>query len=486
MVNAMKDRARALTRSISAKLALYFIALAFPALLLVNVTVVNFEFRRVIEAVDRGALQTAVRRQARVLGDVGSNDEALIERLNDWVMRLERPRGGLVEQPSYVLLELSEDPLRAAIYDLDGRRVAATRVAPRQPTELAIDGARRGRLVRDGADIAGTTWRMVLAPVRGPTDEVIAIVQLDLEVPPAWRKAMADLAVEWPITLTYLVGFAALSGLFLAMYVTRRLGRIMSATDRWSRGDFSQNIADFGYDELGRLSRHLDAMAGELAEHLATRAELASLEERQRLARDLHDTVKQKAFALKLQLDAAHSMLDRDLARAGASVAESQRLVEEIQGELGTILNQLRSDSVDSALADRAHRIAADWARRSGLALQWRRCENLSLPRWIQDHVLRVLDEALANAWRHAGATRLSLELGCENDGSHVLVVSDDGRGMRGEGEGMGLRNMRERALALPEGRLEFSSAPGRGTQVRLRWRPRQPGPAAITQQRKS
>jgi signal transduction histidine kinase len=456
-------------RGLSAKLALFFIALAFPALLLVESTIITVEFRDFMRDVDAGALRRAGESAARELAPrIGREDPAV---LADWlgalVVRLANPHTGISAEGAYVLLELSERPLSAAIHDARGALIAASNDVTAPPE--AVARALRGEHV-DYANSGGPVLvRAVTLPLRDATGTAIGALHLELELPLPWRKLLLELSLEWPIMLAYLLVFGIAMAIFFSHYVTRRLSRIARAADGWSAGDFSAGIGDDSGDELGRLSRRLDQMAQELAGHLATRSRLASLEERQRIARDLHDTVKQKAFALNLQLGAAQSLLERDAAGARVRLGDAAALVEEIQRELASIIVELRQEASDPELAPRAERLAGDWSRRSDIAIEWLRRDAVVAPRWAQDHLLRLLEEALANVWRHSGARRATLSL--VGDGTRAeLAIADDGRGAASEGEGMGWANMRERAAALPGGRLEIDSRAGAGTRVVVRW----------------
>ena len=108
-------------------------------------------------------------------------------------------------------------------------------------------------------------------------------------------------------------------------------------------------------------------MALELKALMRSRAQLATLAERQRLARDLHDTVKQQAFALNLQL----ATLRRQLAEhpAAERVAQAEWLSQQIQQELAQILDELRASDVALPFAERLRMRALEWAQVSGIAL---------------------------------------------------------------------------------------------------------------------
>jgi signal transduction histidine kinase len=456
-------------RGLSAKLALFFVVLAFPALLLVESTIIAIEFGHFVRDVDAGALRRAAGVAAGDLARrIGREDpEALSDWLDGWVARMANPHTGLSAEGAYVLLELSDRPLAAAVYDARGARVAAS--GEPAASHDVIARALAGEVVEFANDGGPMLVRTITLPLRDAGGQVAGLLHVRLELPLPWRKLQLELTLEWPILLGYLVVLGIATAFFFSHYVTRRLSRIARAADGWSAGDFSAGIGDDSSDELGRLSRRLDLMARELDGHLATRSRLASLEERQRLARDLHDTVKQKAFALNLQLGAANSLLDRDAAGARVRLSDAATLVEDIQRELATIIVELRQESSDAGLAPRAERLAGDWSRRSEIAVEWLRRDAVVAPRWAQDHLLRLLEEALANVWRHSGARRATLSLRADGERAE-LAIADDGRGAASEGEGMGWANMRERAAALPGGQLEIDSRAGAGTRVIVRW----------------
>jgi signal transduction histidine kinase len=285
-------------------------------------------------------------------------------------------------------------------------------------------------------------------------------------VPVPWHRFLLDLSLEWPIVLGYLIVFGIASSFFLAAWVTRRLNRVASAAGAWSRGDFSNRIDDRSHDELGHLSALLDGMALELKELMHSRAQLAMLAERQRLARDLHDTVKQQAFALNLQI----ATLRRQLP-AGATAeraAQAERLSSQIQQELAQILDELRASDSALPFAERLRQRALGWSQVSGIALATEFDRTPPLAAGVQESLLRITDEALANVLRHSGATRVDLTLRCDDD-TLALSIADDGRGgIADAAPGMGIANMRERAAALPRGRFALDSASAEGTRVTI------------------
>ena len=187
--------------------------------------------------------------------------------------------------------------------------------------------------------------------------------------------------------------FGIASSVFLAAWVTRRLNHVARAATAWSSGDFSHLIDDRSRDELGRLSALLDRMALELKGLMRSRAQLATMAERQRLARDLHDTVKQKAFALNLQLATARRQLGEH--PASERVMQAERLSQQIQQELVQILDELRSSDAELPFVERLRMRALEWAQSSGMALDLRSRQRAAAAR---------RDRRLAAAHRRRGA----------------------------------------------------------------------------------
>lgn len=462
-------------RGLMSKLALFYMLLSLPSLVLVESTILIFEFKEFMAGVEQGRLRDAAERGAASLAPrlalAGADSAVLATWVESWILRLERPRGGLSVEDSYVLLELSADPLAAAVLAPDGRVLAQAPADASwesrlpQPEEAGFAQARAGTAaVALAGEDSPYKVRRVLAPVRSEDGRLLGLLFVELRLPLPWHKFLLELSFEWPIVLGYLIVFGLASSFFLAAWVTRRLNRIARAADAWSRGDFSGRIGDASRDELGLLSASLDRMALDLRGLMRSRAQLATLAERQRLARDLHDTVKQKAFALNLQLATARRLL------AGAPGAErldqAQRLSQQIQQELGQILDEMRASDSDLPLAERVRSRAEDWAHTSGMALDFDLADVPPLAAAHEDALLRIVDEALANVLRHSGASRVLV--GLRREAERVrLVIADNGRGVvAGTDTGMGLRNMRERAQGLPGGRFGFDSQPGHGTRV--------------------
>jgi two-component system sensor histidine kinase UhpB len=193
----------------------------------------------------------------------------------------------------------------------------------------------------------------------------------------------------------------------------------------------------------------------------------AQEEERKRIARDLHDEVNQALTALLLRIEAAAQDAPPALR---AELAETKRLANQAMGELLELARQLRPTALDDhGLVAALHTHVKEYGQRGpATAHFWADPTLHELPGDVQVVIYRVAQEALTNAARHSGASRLEVSL--ERSGSSAcLIVSDNGSGFTfaEEGKGLGLSGMRERAL-LVGGVLEIDSSPGKGTTLKL------------------
>ncbi|MFL6140295.1 MAG: GAF domain-containing sensor histidine kinase [Labedaea sp.] len=200
--------------------------------------------------------------------------------------------------------------------------------------------------------------------------------------------------------------------------------------------------------------------------------ELSIVEERNRIARELHDAVTQKLFSLRLTADAAIALLASDAGRAKAELDTVRRLAAEATEELRAIVVgqrpvDLTGDELDVALRKQVElldRVHAPAVRFIGGVVP--RLDDAG-----QQAVFRIAQEATHNALRHAGAGRIDVDLRYR-DGEVLLAVTDDGLGFDQHAAGgatrrLGLASMRERARSVG-GRLAITSSPGSGTTVTL------------------
>jgi len=467
-------------RGLVFKLALFYLLLALPTLVIVESVLLTYEFHQFMVGVSEGSLGRAAEHGAADLAAQPTSSSGVDNAgvaplqlwLDTWVLRLQQPRGGLTPDESYVLMELADEPLAAAILGSDGHVLAQSHGsghwAPTLPDANDVRQANATAAIGLPGSESPYRIRRTMAAVRDANGTVTGWLFVELRLPLPWRRLLLESSFESPTVFGFLIVFGLASSIFLAGWVTRRLNHIARAATAWSRGDFYDRIADASHDELGALSGLLDRMAVDLRGLMRSRSQLATLAERQRLARDLHDTVKQKAFALNMQLAAARRRL-ADSPVAGR-LDQAQRLTQQIQQELAQILDEMRASDAELPFAERLRTRATEWSHTSGMALAFDLADVPALAAPYEDSLLRIVDEALSNVLRHSGANRVDIALSRDSDFVR-LVVADNGQGTPDEpASGMGLRNMRERALALPEGRFSLDQPPGGGTHVTVRF----------------
>ncbi len=261
------------------------------------------------------------------------------------------------------------------------------------------------------------------------------------------------------LLLAILLG--TVTGILISRNLVRRLNRIARAASAWSRGEFQAVVQDRSRDELGQLVSDLNSMAEQLKSLLSARQALAVVEERNRLARELHDSVKQHMFTSALLVRAARKLFPRDPEGAQQHLVQAEELSEQVQQELSAAIQALRPAVLeDLGLAMVLQDYARDWSRRVGIVVDVRMQGERSTPLQIEEALFRVSQEALANVARHSRASEVKIQLTWDEE-EVGLSIRDNGRGfdtMRTIGKGFGLVSMRERVEAL-HGRLSISSA---------------------------
>jgi signal transduction histidine kinase len=267
----------------------------------------------------------------------------------------------------------------------------------------------------------------------------------------------ARMAILW-----IAVGFGMLSLLILATVGLGGLYAILFYSVTFVVcGFFGSTI-----QEVERERDHNQRLVEELQSAQQKLRELAVIEERNRLARDLHDSVKQQVFAVSMQLGAARALLDEEN-QAYGPVAEAERLARQAGAELTTLIRELRPPNLEKkTLAEALQDYVIDWSRQNGIAADLKIDNVSSLPLPGDETLFRVTQEALANVARHSNARHVTVEL-ADQDDEIILRLEDDGVGfdLSQVEKGVGLDSMRER-LETVGGHLNVSSGTSSGTRI--------------------
>ena len=196
-------------------------------------------------------------------------------------------------------------------------------------------------------------------------------------------------------------------------------------------------------------------------------AEMTTLEERNRIARDIHDSLGHALVALNIQIEAALTLWDTNPDKACESLKEAKQLGSEALTAVRTSVADMRADTLRGELLGQAMETLIQEFR---LATQITPSVHLDLsfpfPRDVNMVVYRIVQEGFTNICKHAEATVVSLILQTTTN-ELILNLTDNGNGfcIHNAQEGFGLQGMRERVTALG-GRLEIQSEPGQGCQI--------------------
>lgn len=264
-------------------------------------------------------------------------------------------------------------------------------------------------------------------------------------------------------------------GLISTRGLVYRIRRLAAITTQFANGDYQQRVQVSRRDEFGQLEEQFNRMAQQLVESITQQQALAGqnarLAERGRIARDLHDSIKQQVFAVSMQLGAALALLDQQREVARHHLEEAEMLAYHVQQELTTLIQELRP----LALQGKGLKLALQdyvpaWSRQHGIAARLHMRNIEMLPEEVEEALWRVTQEALSNCARHSHASEVEVALSCEA-GMVMLSISDNGQGFErvegaaGDACGVGLHSMQERMEALG-GTITIQSKPAEGTRV--------------------
>lgn len=377
---------------------------------------------------------------------------------------------GITPDEGYLFVVDDERRLLASAPELDDYPVGEVLEGSEMPgAEPLVSAALGGEESAGELSIRTEEGRYIsVAPIRSE-GEVVGVLAGTFRLPNLTVPVLVVIGVSVVALLIPAGIIGTIFGLVTARGPARRLQNLAEASEAWSKGDFSVSVKDKSKDEIGQLSRDLNRMAAELENLIETRQELATLETRNRFARDLHDSVKQQVFATSLQVAAAKALISRDVRAAETHLSQAEELVHGAQKELNVVIHEMRPAALENrGLAPALRDYVRNWSERAeipaGFHVRGERETSLA----VEQSVFRVAQEALANVSKHSGAKWAEVEVVYAGE-TITLRVNDDGRGFDPGSSprkgGFGLESMRERAGKLG-GNLEVASQPGKGTQI--------------------
>ncbi|MFD1174251.1 sensor histidine kinase [Oceanobacillus picturae] len=266
-----------------------------------------------------------------------------------------------------------------------------------------------------------------------------------------------------------------------------RLDYLSVLITQFANGNYQSRVYYNEGDELARIGnemnelgeklqnqvKSLQRMADEKADYAKSAHKAAVIEERQRLARDLHDAVSQQLFALTMMSEAALKQLDKNPVIAKKQMEEVAKSALQSQTEMRALLLHLRpvhlsGDSLSTGVSKLVEELKQKSNTRFQLAIE----EDLALTETIEDHVFRIIQEALSNILRHANATEVRLDIATRAK-ELFIHIRDNGKGFdvnhRVEKKASyGLKTMQERSEELG-GTFVLRSDQDEGTHITIR-----------------
>jgi signal transduction histidine kinase len=282
--------------------------------------------------------------------------------------------------------------------------------------------------------------------------------------------------------LIAIVPVGVLFGLLASRRLVRRVRRLEQATLAVADGDYTVRLPASGRDEVGRLETNFTTMTSQLGSALDAERQRATGDartaERTRIAREIHDSISQHLFALRM-IAAGMGKADPGNQQARAIEQISEEALRDMQALLVELrpVGPARGASAASvhgpglrsgALAPALREICTAYHDRLGVTVD-ASVDDVTVPAPVEHALLRITQEACTNAVRHGNAQQLAVSM-TRQDGHVELAVRDTGTGFdpAAPHAGSGLAHIRDRVAELG-GTVDIDSAPGRGAAVTVR-----------------
>ncbi|WP_027094695.1 sensor histidine kinase [Cohnella thermotolerans] len=282
-----------------------------------------------------------------------------------------------------------------------------------------------------------------------------------------------------------LIVAGAAYGFYRSYPLRNRIDLLRDAMLMLEKGSPVPQLPYMGKDEIGHLAEQLSRISRKWEEQvsslqrlstnnteLAAKARMSAVvEERQRLARELHDAVSQQLFAISMTATAVGRTLDHDFDKAKRQVKLIEEMAAVAQSEMRALLLHLRPVHLEGKkLSQAIPELVEEMRAKVAMEITLDMDEDLQLGKGVENHLFRMVQEAMSNTLRHAKATRMDIAL--QKRGETVrLAIKDNGVGfdvLAKKQTSYGLVSMEERVNELG-GSLNVASAPGKGTRIEIR-----------------
>lgn len=323
-------------------------------------------------------------------------------------------------------------------------------------------------------DSRGNYWMAVPIFQKDHKQPVLGVLILTIAPAPKYNTAQLAnmillILLAGVIMLLAIAPLGTIFGFIFSLGLTNRLKRLTNAAEAWGEGNFAiMPPLDRSTDEIGQLSLKMREMAEKVSNLLQDQKALAQMKERNRLAQELHDTVRQQNFATLMQIRAARNQLVKQPEAAAQALVEAESLLKNTQNQLSLLIGELRPPELEGKGLDEALKgYLQNWSQRACIPADIQVTGSQQLPFETEKALFRVVQEALANISRHSRATAVKLTINYLPQETR-LSVQDNGVGFdpkRKDKTGFGLESMRQRMTEIG-GRLEIESSAESGTCI--------------------
>ncbi|WP_217585934.1 sensor histidine kinase [Lentibacillus saliphilus] len=277
--------------------------------------------------------------------------------------------------------------------------------------------------------------------------------------------------------------FGTIIGLIISLYWRQRLKHVEHQLSHVEKGQYPISF-EGSYRELGTIEDHIEQIQKKMLQQTEQAQRLATerandrdkilqeivVQERNRLARELHDSVSQHLFAASMMMSAINELEPPDDPFVERQLNMVEKTIHQSQLEMRALLLHLRPVALkDKSLQEGISELLNELTQKVPLNIEWH-TENFTIDKGIEDQLFRILQESVSNTLRHANASSLDVTL-MKRDNWVILRVIDDGVGfiVNDVNSGSyGLENMRERALEVG-GTFKLISLPNQGTRLEVK-----------------
>lgn len=281
------------------------------------------------------------------------------------------------------------------------------------------------------------------------------------------------------------VTLGTISGFIFGYTYKRRIEMLAESIMRFERGNFAYRVPEVGEDEISLVAHRLNRMAERIEKQVASLQKLSTekaewqekmkqaviSEERQRLARELHDAVSQQLFAISMMSSAVKEALSPEDGRIHGQITMIEKMAGIAQNEMRALLLHLRPVTLEGkGLKEGLEELLEEFKAKQLAEIYWEVDDLPELAKGIEDHLFRIVQEGLSNVFRHSQATSVSVRLTVRNRQISLKII-DNGVGFdmsKLKASSYGLQSIQERASAIG-GIAEVVSFPGKGTQVEVK-----------------